>query len=87
MLLPSGELEPCDRVGSWFFHDEFHGDSPDRILSRRENHRVATDGPTVAEHLHHVVTRVSRWLWAYRHVNRAARVHDYAILGRALRAV
>jgi hypothetical protein len=82
--VPSGELQPRDRVGSWLFHDELHGDSPDRVLSRRD--RFAADGPTVAEHLHHLVPQVSGFR-AHRHANRRARVHDDAILGRALRAV
>jgi len=86
-MLPSGELEPRDRVRSWFFYDKFYGDGPDRILSRCKNHRVTANSPTVAENFHHVMPRISRWLWANWHVDRAARVHDDAILGRAFRAV
>lgn len=87
LFLPSGELEPRDRVGSWLLDDELHGDGPDRILSRCEDHRVTADGPTVAENLHHVMPRISRWLWTNRYVDRAARVHDDAIFRRAFRAV
>lgn len=77
--LPPSKFEPRDGVGLGFVDDELDGDCPRGVVTRCEDHHVAGDSPTVAEHLNDVVSRLNLWFWAHSHVHRTAGVNHYPV--------